>query len=91
METFTLIIWLARAEIGDGYDEYRFDGSHFRSRPRTRRRPISIGMRSSAMVDRKASADGARTNGASIGRSLRACSLKPWQLEAPRPSAHSTQ
>jgi hypothetical protein len=24
--TFTLVIWLARAEIGDGYDEHRFDG-----------------------------------------------------------------
>src|SRR5262245_18755477 len=24
METLTLMIWLARAEIGDGYDEYRF-------------------------------------------------------------------
>jgi hypothetical protein len=26
METFTLIIWLAVGEIGDGYREYRFGG-----------------------------------------------------------------
>ena len=26
METFTLVIWLAVADLGDGYREHRFDG-----------------------------------------------------------------
>jgi len=26
METFTLVIWLAVGDIGDGYREHRFDG-----------------------------------------------------------------
>ena len=43
-----------------------------RSRRRIRKRRTVTGMRSSAMAARKASAVGARTAGASLGRSLRA-------------------
>jgi hypothetical protein len=44
-----------------------------RSRPTIRKRPTATGTQSSAMAGRKASAAGARTNGASAGRSPRVC------------------
>ena len=47
----------------------------FRSRwqPTTRKRPIDTGTRSWPTAARKATVDGVETNGASAGRSLRAC------------------
>ena len=45
---------------------------HFRSSPKTKLKPIGCGTQSSTMAGRKAPAVGAKTSGASHGRSLRA-------------------
>ena len=47
--------------------------SLFRSPPTIRRRPTGIGTRSSEMADRRALAAGAKTGGASPGRSRHGC------------------
>jgi hypothetical protein len=61
----------------------------FRSRRTIRKRRISTGTQSSAMAARRASAAGARTAGASPGRSHRECSPMRWRPVATRPGAPS--
>ena len=59
--------------LNGGPDSPTARPSPSRSRPTIRKRPTATGMRSSAMAARKARAVGARTAGASPGRSPRAC------------------
>jgi len=70
-------------------EAFSFQPFPSRSRRTIRKRRTATGTRSSAMADKKASAGGARTAGASPGRSPRACSPTRLRLVALRQSVPS--